>query len=105
VPDRYHESILYIGPEETRGICHRILEISDMLCFRRRVACLQPILVSFEGPEETRGLSARLQCIIVSFEGPEEMTAICAPIPLLSYVFCFFRGYSVSGNSKLFSMI
>ncbi|KAF8223562.1 hypothetical protein L208DRAFT_1316199, partial [Tricholoma matsutake] len=37
VPDRYHESILYLGPEETRGIRHRILEISDMLCFSRRV--------------------------------------------------------------------
>ncbi|KAF8230746.1 hypothetical protein L208DRAFT_1280360, partial [Tricholoma matsutake] len=37
VPDRYHESILYLGPEEMRGIHHRILEISDMLCFRRRV--------------------------------------------------------------------
>ncbi|KAF8224527.1 hypothetical protein L208DRAFT_1310845, partial [Tricholoma matsutake] len=48
---------------------------------------------------------ARLQCILVSFKGPEEMTAICAPIPMLSHVFCFFGGYSVSGNSKLFSMI
>ncbi|KAF8230693.1 hypothetical protein L208DRAFT_1280909, partial [Tricholoma matsutake] len=37
VPDRYHESILYLRPEETRGIRHHILEISDMLCFRRRV--------------------------------------------------------------------
>ncbi|KAF8230694.1 hypothetical protein L208DRAFT_1474535, partial [Tricholoma matsutake] len=48
---------------------------------------------------------ARLQCILVSFEGPEETTAICAPIPMLSHIFCFFGGYSFSGNSKLFSMI
>ncbi|KAF8218745.1 hypothetical protein L208DRAFT_1131089, partial [Tricholoma matsutake] len=92
--------LLVLGPEETRGIRHRILEISDMLCFRRRVACLQPILVSFEGPEETRAVSrsvlhcfsslkACLQCILVSFEGPEATTAICALIPMLSHVFCF----------------
>ncbi|KAF8222401.1 hypothetical protein L208DRAFT_1157614, partial [Tricholoma matsutake] len=95
-----------LGPEETRGIRHRILEISDMLCFRRRVYSI--FVISFKGPKETRGLSvcpketrgayARLQFILVSFEGPEEMTAICAPIPLLSHVFCFFGGYSVSGN-------
>ncbi|KAF8229574.1 hypothetical protein L208DRAFT_1286330, partial [Tricholoma matsutake] len=71
VPDRYHECILYLRPEETRGICHRILEIFDMLCFRRRVL----YLLLFEGPKEMR----------VSFEGPEETMAICAPIPMLSH--------------------
>ncbi|KAF8225659.1 hypothetical protein L208DRAFT_1305382, partial [Tricholoma matsutake] len=46
--------LLVSGPEEMIDIHGRILEISDMLCFRRRVYSI--IVMSFEGPEETRGL-------------------------------------------------
>ncbi|KAF8226647.1 hypothetical protein L208DRAFT_1077645, partial [Tricholoma matsutake] len=68
VPDRYHESILYLRPKETRRIHYRILY--NMLCFRRR-AQLQCILVSFEGPKEMRGSPVCVLKIfhIVSFGG------------------------------------
>ncbi|KIJ91121.1 hypothetical protein K443DRAFT_115518, partial [Laccaria amethystina LaAM-08-1] len=99
--------LLVSGPEETRGIHHRVLKISVVLCFRRMVYPIftmslegpEETRVLFEAPEETRGSRARLQCIIVAFEGAEEMTTMGAPIPMLSCVFCFFGGDSVSGNS------
>ncbi|KAF8233411.1 hypothetical protein L208DRAFT_1266800, partial [Tricholoma matsutake] len=40
----------FLGPEKTRGMRSHILEISGMLCSRRR-ARLQCILVAFEGPD------------------------------------------------------
>ncbi|KIJ95982.1 hypothetical protein K443DRAFT_107937, partial [Laccaria amethystina LaAM-08-1] len=88
VPDRHHEAILYLGPEEMRGIHHRILKISVVLCFRR-MAHLQHILVSLEGPKEMRGLCALLQCIPVSFEAPEETRGSHVCVLELLYIFCF----------------
>ncbi|KIJ99792.1 hypothetical protein K443DRAFT_101585, partial [Laccaria amethystina LaAM-08-1] len=91
--------LLVLGPEETRGIHHSVLKISIVLCFRR-MARLQHILVSLEGPDETRALSrsvphlflslkALLQCIPVLFEAPEETRGSRVRIMKLLYIFCF----------------
>ncbi|KIJ89673.1 hypothetical protein K443DRAFT_117673 [Laccaria amethystina LaAM-08-1] len=97
MPDRHHEAILYLGPGGTRGIHHRILKISVVLCFRRMVYSI--FMMSLEGPKETRGsrvlphlfLSSKalLQCIPVSFEAPEETRDSRVRVLELLYIFCF----------------
>ncbi|KIJ95590.1 hypothetical protein K443DRAFT_28520, partial [Laccaria amethystina LaAM-08-1] len=63
-------SILW--PEDVRAIYHHILEISDMLCFRRRMYS-----IFSKGPKKTRGLriSSFFKFIIMHFEGPKETRA------------------------------
>ncbi|KIK09498.1 hypothetical protein K443DRAFT_25656, partial [Laccaria amethystina LaAM-08-1] len=86
-------SILW--PEDMRAIYHHILEISDMLCFRRRMYS-----IFFEGEKKTRAARSRgfLNFIIMYFEGPKETRAVegpketrcaCSHVPEIFHIFCF----------------
>ncbi|KAF8227255.1 hypothetical protein L208DRAFT_1297564, partial [Tricholoma matsutake] len=104
VPDRYHESILYLGPEETRGIRHCILEISDMLCFRRRVYSI--FVISFEGPEETRGLSVCILEIFHIFCLGRQMRGAHVHVLEIFHILWFWGGLScILVSSPLFFII
>ncbi|EDR00796.1 uncharacterized protein LACBIDRAFT_333843 [Laccaria bicolor S238N-H82] len=88
VLDRHHEAILYLGPEETRGICHHIFEISVMLSFMIHQEGVL-YLLSFEGPEETRVSFEGPEETRVSFEGPEETRGLRVRVLEISSIFCF----------------
>ncbi|EDR01400.1 uncharacterized protein LACBIDRAFT_333320 [Laccaria bicolor S238N-H82] len=75
VLDRHHEAILYLGPEETRGIRYHIFEISVMLSFMIHQEGVL-YLLSFKGPEETRVSFKGPKEMRVLFEGPEEMRVL-----------------------------
>ncbi|KAF8226646.1 hypothetical protein L208DRAFT_1300984, partial [Tricholoma matsutake] len=90
VPDRYHESILYLS--EFCTISYQ-LKVDYQIFYCQ--AQLQYILVSFEGPKETRGSPVcilKIFHIFMLFEGTEETRGVHVHILEVFHIFWFFGG-------------